>query len=167
MLDKKRRSVHNQALKSFCKLIEKTSPNTNRDNTPPADGSLYLPRNEKMGDIYDGPLMIPEEEVDNYGPRDVRESMTKGMFRFLKLIEETPRCDWDIDRKNVMERLGIDMNAKLPDITEIQAGLKRVVRGFGMSESPVEDEFSTDLFDDRDNKHRDTGKKGFDSWGER
>lgn len=167
MLDKKRRSVHNQALKSFCKLIEKTSPNTNRDNMPPSDGSLYLPRNEKMGDIYDGPLMIPEEEPDKYGPRDVREAMTKGMFRFLKLIEETHRSDWDIDRKNVMERLAINMDAKLPDIMEIQADLKRIIRGFGMSESPVEDEFSTNLFDEKDNKYRNTNKKGFDRWDER
>lgn len=159
-LDRQRRSCHNKALGAFCRLVEKTSPiASSRTNIPPKDGSSFIARDELEGDLYDGPLMIPYEEANQYGDPSVRNEMTTGMFGFLKLIEQTPRSDWDRARERVLARITIDPSVKIPDITEVQGNLNRVIRGFGMYESPDKDDFSTDLFDIRDNKFK-TTKKG-------
>lgn len=164
-LDRQRRTLHNRALTSFCKLIENTSPPSSRDNTPPENGFSYIVRDEKIGDLYDGPLMIPSEEADKYGNPVVRDAMTTGMFQLLKLIEQTPRSDWDRARESVLARIVAD-SKKIPDITEIQADLNRTVRGYGMLDSPDKDDFSTDLFDDRDNRYKKNRYDGLDFGGE-
>lgn len=165
-LDKKRRQVHNRALKSFCKLIEITSPGCTRDNMSQGE-SFFMPRDETKGDLYDGSLMIPEEEPDGYGPAPVRNEMTTGMFQLLKFIELTPRGDWDKARTVVLERLNITKSTQLPDIEEFQAGLKKMTRGFGLEEPLEEDDFGIDKFDQRDNKFKLTLKSGRDSRDDR
>ena len=165
-LDKERRMKHNKALKAFCKLVEKTSPGCTRDNRAPDGETFFIARDEKSGDLYDGPLMIPEEEKNGYGQPVERDSMTDGMFQLLKLIELTPRSDWDLARNSVFERINIDPSAKVPDIIEIQDALRKSTRGWGLSEPLDRDNFDTNRFDERDNKYRSTGRRGFDDWGE-
>lgn len=154
-LDRRRRTLHNKALTGFCKLVEETAPFSNRANVAQDETSYFRARDVSEGDIYDGPLMIPYDEPNGYGNHNVRDSMTTGMFQFLKFIEETPRNDWDIIRDRVMDKIKyrIDPNAKLPDIVELQDEIRRTPRRYGMSESPDKDEFSTDLFDNRDSKY--------------
>lgn len=156
-LDKQRRTRHNKALAAFCRLVESTSPyGSNRSNTQPNDNVYFKLREEINGDLYEGPLMIPYEEANGYGNPEIREAMTDGMFQFLKFIAETPRSDWDMLRGKVIDRLNasgkttIDSNTKLPDIGELQADLRRTPIKYGMKEAPVNDGFSTDLFEDND-----------------
>lgn len=165
-LDKERRMKHNKALKAFCKLVEKTSPGCTRDNRAPDGETFFIARDEKSGDLYDGPLMIPEEEKNGYGQPVERDSMTTGMFQLLKLIELTPKSDWDKARENTFEKLGLSIDAKVPDIIAIQDGLRRMTRGWGMDAPPDKDDFSTDLFDDRDNRYKSTKRRGFSDWDE-
>lgn len=157
-LDRQRRTLHNKALTAFCRLVESTSPyGSNRSNVNPNDGSYFTLREARNGDLYEGPLMIPYEEENNYGKHEVRDAMTTGMFKFLKFIAETPRGDWDmlrdkvIDRAKASGRKNIDPS-KLPNIGDLQTDLRRTPQQYGMSEAPETDEFSTDLFDRRDNK---------------
>lgn len=162
-LDQQRRGMHNRALAAFCRLVESTSlPGTTRDNLPPKDNLPFITRDEQLGDLYEGPLMIPSEEPDKYGNHVVRQEMTTGMFQFLKLIEQTPRGDWDIARKKVIEKIKNDPEEKIPQMRNVQIELQRTVRAFGMSDSPDKDEFSTDLFDDRDNKFKKSKRSIYD-----
>ena len=118
-------------------------------------------------DLYDGPLMIPKDEPNGYGQPYERLAMTNAMFQMLKLIELTPRSDWDKPRENALNKLKLSLDTKVPNITELQDNLVRMTRGWGMDDPPDVDEFSTDLFDERDNKYRSPKKRGFDSWDDR
>lgn len=164
-LDKERRPKHNEALEAFCKLVEKATPYGTRDNRPPADGRTFMPRGKY--DLYDGPLMNPKDEPNGYGEPYERLAMTNAMFQMLKLIELTPRSDWDKPRENILNKLKLSLDTKVPSITELQDNLVRMTRGWGMDAPPDVDEFSTDLFDERDNKYRNPKKRGFDNWDDR
>ena len=149
-LDKGRRDCHNKALASFCRLVMKSSPDSNRSNTPVIPGSSFGIRDEGNGDLYAGPLMIPYEEENNYGTHDVRDAMTTGMFQFLILMEETARSDWDRAKERALEMLAIKGKTvdreKLPDVKLIQRDLISSRRSHGAkSASPAKDDF--DPFD--------------------
>ena len=148
-LDKGRRECHNRALTAFCRLVLKTSPGTNRSNTPTIEGSSFGVRDESEGDLFAGPLMIPYEEANNYGTHDVRDAMTTGMFQFLILIEETDRSDWDIARGKALERISMMGKTvdeqKIPDIKQIQQDLISSRRARGAKRaSPTKDDFDPD-----------------------
>lgn len=163
-LDKRRRATHNEALSSFCKLVEKTAPYSNRNNRHVDNETSFIARGRY--DLYDGQLMNPKEEKNGYGEPVTRDAMTTAMFQMLKLIELTPKSDWDKSREVVLNKLGLSLETEVSSIMQIHDNLAKTTRGWGMDSPPDVDDFDTSLFDERDNKYRNSRKRDFDSWDE-
>lgn len=117
-LDKERRSVHNKALGNF-------------------NGLMRDYRNCGIEPFYQGEIMDPHNQKDNYGDPDIRKSMTDAMLSFLGDIEDTNINELSIQKEDYSEALGT--------FSQIYKDLNTQTHDYGLRRNIVEDDGDIEL----------------------
>lgn len=142
--DLRRRESHNKALVSFCRVVLNGNPlGYTKSNTRENEGYF---RERTDYSLYAGKLMDPFEFKDNYGDPGIRGQMTDGMFQLLAFIETLPVADIEY----MYQRMRKTPKVKQDEFLQFSRELRHSTKEYGLKEPVLQDEFSTDVFDERD-----------------